>query len=199
METMKRALDAEEHIDMERKERDRKGKALAKKETMEEIYEIYDDSDDEEAQYEQGGRGREFSGFARGRDSQFFNEGQQEQGEEMGRMRSGLRKDRGEGNRTESGSRRGRGGRGGRGGRQGTRGRGRGRIGRPAKRTRRSLEKRIHHAERAYNENTNPRIRRIIENMEEELMQAQSDSKMEDWEYLLHDPGNTRGRMSLFK
>lgn len=22
---------------------------------------------------------------------------------------------------------------------------------------------------------------------------------MEDWEFLLHDPGNTRGRMSLFK
>lgn len=35
--------------------------------------------------------------------------------------------------------------------------------------------------------------------MEEESLQAQSDSEMEDWEFLLHDPGNTRGRMSLFK
>jgi len=35
--------------------------------------------------------------------------------------------------------------------------------------------------------------------MEEESIQAQSDSEMEDWEYLLHEPGNTRGRMSLFK
>jgi len=35
--------------------------------------------------------------------------------------------------------------------------------------------------------------------MEEEAIQAQSDSEMEDWEFLVHDPGNTRGRMSLFK
>ena len=35
--------------------------------------------------------------------------------------------------------------------------------------------------------------------MEEDALQAQSDSEMEDWEFLLHDPGNTRGRMSLFK
>jgi len=62
-----------------------------------------------------------------------------------------------------------------------------------------ALYKKISKSILSHNENTNPRIRRIIENMEEELMQAQSDSKMEDWEYLLHDPGNTRGRMSLFK
>jgi len=35
--------------------------------------------------------------------------------------------------------------------------------------------------------------------MEEESLQAQSESEMEDWEFLLHDLGNTRGRMSLFK
>jgi len=35
--------------------------------------------------------------------------------------------------------------------------------------------------------------------MEEEAIQGQSDSEMEDWEYLIPDPGNTRGRMSLFK
>lgn len=35
--------------------------------------------------------------------------------------------------------------------------------------------------------------------MEEESLQGQSDSEMEDWEFLLYDPGNTRGMMSLFK
>ena len=35
--------------------------------------------------------------------------------------------------------------------------------------------------------------------MEEEATQEQSEFEMEDWEYLLLDPGNTRGRMSLYK
>ena len=30
-------------------------------------------------------------------------------------------------------------------------------------------------------------------------MQEQSDPEMYDWEYLLMDPGNTKGRMSLYK
>lgn len=35
--------------------------------------------------------------------------------------------------------------------------------------------------------------------MEEEAIQAQLDSEMEDWEFLLPDSGNTRSRMTLFK
>ena len=35
--------------------------------------------------------------------------------------------------------------------------------------------------------------------MEEEATQGQSDPEMEYWVYLLLDPGNTRGRMTLYK
>ena len=35
--------------------------------------------------------------------------------------------------------------------------------------------------------------------MEEEAIQAQSNFEMEEWEYLIQDPGNTRGRMTLLK
>ena len=31
------------------------------------------------------------------------------------------------------------------------------------------------------------------------MIHAQTESEMEDWELLVHNPGNTRGRMSLFK
>jgi len=53
--------------------------------------------------------------------------------------------------------------------------------------------------EQAYCENTNKDMRRIIQQLEEEANQGQSGSEMEDWEYLLPDPGNTRGRMTLYK
>jgi len=53
--------------------------------------------------------------------------------------------------------------------------------------------------ERAYSQNTHANIRRIIQNLEEEATQEQSELEMEDWEYLLPDPGNTRGHMSLYK
>lgn len=61
------------------------------------------------------------------------------------------------------------------------------------------MERKIRKAERAYQQNTNPKVRRIIQNLEEEALQGQSDSEMEEWEFLVQDPGNTRGRMSLFK
>jgi len=61
------------------------------------------------------------------------------------------------------------------------------------------LEKKIQFAEKAYYENTNKDIRRIIQHLEEEATQAQSGSEMEDWEYLLPDPGNTRGRTTMYK
>lgn len=67
------------------------------------------------------------------------------------------------------------------------------------RRGRRELGKRVQVAERAYCHNKNPKIQRIIEQMEEDAMQAQSGSEMEDWEHLLLDPGNTRGRMTLYK
>ena len=69
----------------------------------------------------------------------------------------------------------------------------------PAKRPRRTLEQRIRQAERAYQQDTDPRIRRIVQNLEEEAIQGQSNSEMEDWLFTVQDPGNTRGRMSLLK
>lgn len=70
---------------------------------------------------------------------------------------------------------------------------------RPGRKARQTVEHKIQRVERAYMQNTNPKIRRIIQNMEDEAIQAQLESEMEDWELLVHDPGNTRGRMSLFK
>lgn len=67
------------------------------------------------------------------------------------------------------------------------------------RKSRKTLGKKIQFAERAYCENTNKDIRRIIQQLEDEATQGQSDSEMEDWEYLLPDPGNTRGRMTLYK
>lgn len=66
-------------------------------------------------------------------------------------------------------------------------------------RKKRMIGKKVRHAEAAYCQNTNPAIRIIIPQLEEEAIQAQSRSKMEDWEYLLPYPGNTRGRMNLYK
>lgn len=54
-------------------------------------------------------------------------------------------------------------------------------------------------AEKAYYQNTNKGVRRIIHHLEEEAIQDQSDPEMEDWVYLLPDPGHTRGRMTLYK
>jgi len=67
------------------------------------------------------------------------------------------------------------------------------------RKSRRSMGKKIQFAEQAYCENTNKDIRRIIQQLEEEAIQGQSDSEMKDWEYLLSDPGNTRGHMTLYK
>lgn len=51
----------------------------------------------------------------------------------------------------------------------------------------------------AYSEDTNANIRRIIQRLEDEATQEQSEPEMKDWEYLLPDPRNTSGRMSLYK
>lgn len=64
---------------------------------------------------------------------------------------------------------------------------------------RKTIGKKVQFVERAYCENTNPDIRRIIRHLEEEAIQRQSESELEDWEYILSNPGNTRGRMTLYK
>lgn len=69
----------------------------------------------------------------------------------------------------------------------------------PVRKYRKTLTKKIQNAEKAYCENTNEDIRRIIQQLEEEATQGQSDSEMEDWDYLLPYPGNTRGRMTQYK
>jgi len=107
----------------------------------------------------------------------------------------GNKRGRGAGNRSNAGNKIGRGQRRSVGDREESSGQ----RGRPVKKERKPIEKKIHYAKRAYQQNTNPKIKRFIQNMEEESLQAQSDLEMEDWEFLLHDPGNTKGRMSLFK
>lgn len=70
---------------------------------------------------------------------------------------------------------------------------------RGSRRGRKTLKRGVQHGESAYNKNTDEDIQRIIQRMEEEDMQEQSDPEMYDWEYLLTDLGNTRGRLSLYK
>lgn len=72
-------------------------------------------------------------------------------------------------------------------------------MGAEGRQGRRTIETRVGIVERAYNEMTNPKIRRIIEHWEEEAIQAQSEEEMEDWMHLMLDPGHTRGRMTLYK
>jgi len=61
------------------------------------------------------------------------------------------------------------------------------------------MNKHVRNAERAYCRDTHSGIRRIIQHLEEEAIGEQSESEMEDWEYLLPDSGNTRVRMTLYK
>lgn len=68
-----------------------------------------------------------------------------------------------------------------------------------ARKYKKMLKRRIQFTEQAYNENTNEDIRRIIQQLEEEATQGQSESEMDDWEYLLPDPRNTRRCMTLYK
>lgn len=67
------------------------------------------------------------------------------------------------------------------------------------KRGKKDVRKRLQEAEAAYVLDTNPNIRRMITQMEEEALQGYSEPEMEDWEQYLPDPGHTRGRMSLYK
>lgn len=187
METRKRARLAEE-MEAERiREQDRKGKGVMKEEKPEEIYEILDISDEDESR-EQSMNAKEWEQYAMGV-SQRSRRGRRvpHRGRQRRNRQGGHEAEPNSGQDSEAN--RARGGRGER--TEQSR--------RPARRARQTFEQKIQQAERAYSQNTSPRIRRIIQNMEEEAIQAQSDSEMEDWEFLVHDPGNTRGRMSLFK
>lgn len=57
----------------------------------------------------------------------------------------------------------------------------------------------VQEAEKAYNEGTDADIRRIIQELEANAMQEDSEPEMEDWGNLIPDLGNTRGRLSLYK
>lgn len=51
----------------------------------------------------------------------------------------------------------------------------------------------------AYQEGTDKEIHRIIENMESSVLEEQSKSETEEWEAMVSDPRNMRGRMMLYK
>lgn len=61
------------------------------------------------------------------------------------------------------------------------------------------MRRKLQEAENAYVQGTHLNVRRIIDHLEEEALQDQSDPEMADWEHYLPDPGHTRGRMSLYK
>jgi len=77
--------------------------------------------------------------------------------------------------------------------------------GEPSRRTgkgrkpRETVNRRVRRAEQAFIHHSHPGVRRIMDFLEEEALQNHSDEEMGDLEFLLHDPGHTRGRMSLIK
>ena len=58
------------------------------------------------------------------------------------------------------------------------------------RRGRRSIRQAIHDAEKAYNRETNEDIRRILEVLENKVVEEPSDPEMEEWNSQLPDPGN---------
>lgn len=62
-----------------------------------------------------------------------------------------------------------------------------------------TVNHRARKAEQAFLRFSNQAVRKVMQRLEEEALQDQSDEEIEDWTFLLHDPGHTRGRMSLFK
>lgn len=77
METRTRSRVSEEVIAAEGKDKDMKGKAIAKEEAPEEIYEIYDDSEEEEDRRELGRQSKKHGGTVGGWDTQQNSEEQQ--------------------------------------------------------------------------------------------------------------------------
>lgn len=66
-------------------------------------------------------------------------------------------------------------------------------------RARRDMNRELNEAEEAYNHGTSQHMRKVIDQLEEEAMQAASDPEMEEWQNFIPDPGHTRGRLSLYK
>jgi len=52
---------------------------------------------------------------------------------------------------------------------------------------------------RAYKERTDADIRRLIQEMEDNVMEEDSEPEMEDWGDIIPNPGHTRGRMMLYR
>lgn len=67
------------------------------------------------------------------------------------------------------------------------------------KRGRRSTKQVAQEAEKAYVKGTNEEIKRIIDALENKVLEEASDPEMEEWSILIPDPGNTRGRLTLYK
>ena len=67
------------------------------------------------------------------------------------------------------------------------------------RRSRKTMRKTVQEAERAYKEGTDEDIRKLIQELEENIKEEYSETEMEEWGDLIPDPGNTRGRMTLYK
>jgi len=66
------------------------------------------------------------------------------------------------------------------------------------KRGRRSIGQGAQVAKVAYSKETNSDIRRIINVLENKVLKEPSNPEMEEWDTLLLDPRNTRGRLTLY-
>jgi len=131
---------------MKRRTRERKGKSVAKEELMEEVFLIQDDSEEEQEMYDSDRAVADQYRETGGKGIKQQLEEHQEQDEIEERQGHGQRRTRAEGS-TSRLENRGRGrqyrNKGGRGRGRGQRGRGRGRAGRPDRKTRRSLDKKV--------------------------------------------------------
>ena len=67
------------------------------------------------------------------------------------------------------------------------------------RRGRRTTQSVVQEATQAYQEGTNEDIRRIIQNLESEVLEEQSASETEEWTEMIRDPGNTRGKLTLYR
>jgi len=57
----------------------------------------------------------------------------------------------------------------------------------------------VQEAEKAYNEGTDADIHRLIQELEINAMQEDSELEMDDWGKLILDPENTREHLTLYK
>lgn len=67
------------------------------------------------------------------------------------------------------------------------------------KKGRRPMDETVGEAAKAYMEGTDAGIQKIIEEMEDRILEEDSKDEMEEWKDLIPDPGNTKGRLSKFK